>query len=146
MNSPTYMDMVQWEKRGNCLSRYQTISRSSRSNSNVLRSLCILNSQFRPHQENTPEKLSTRTKDQWNKLILTPVGIQRRSPLLILSVTVVVCVDTSARILRRYKSENAAYMSIGVHQSSISACCRGKQATAGGFRWRFCELPETMST
>lgn len=38
-----------------------------------------------------------------------------------------------------FKSITAASIALGINKSSISACCSGKNKTAGGYRWRYAE-------
>lgn len=45
----------------------------------------------------------------------------------------VVCVETNAE----YESINKASIQTGISQSSISAVCKGKRKTAGGYHWHY---------
>ncbi len=45
----------------------------------------------------------------------------------------VICLETN----RKFDSINSAAEFVGVSPSKISACCLGKQKTAGGFRWKY---------
>ena len=40
---------------------------------------------------------------------------------------------------REFKSESHAARETGINQSSISACCQGKQKTAGKYHWKYVE-------
>lgn len=42
-------------------------------------------------------------------------------------------------IIRRWDCAMDAYRDIGINNRNISACCRGKLKSAGGYRWRFAE-------
>ena len=45
-----------------------------------------------------------------------------------------------------YHSLTAAEKATGVDHSSISRCCKGKTLTAGGYYWRYAELPANEKT
>ena len=45
----------------------------------------------------------------------------------------IICLETS----KVYPSLNEAKRKLGVEVGSISACCRGKQNTAGGYHWKY---------
>lgn len=45
--------------------------------------------------------------------------------------------DMSGKLIRVYPSGAAAALASGVPQSSVSACCRGRVNSAGGYRWEF---------
>tara|TARA_R110002167_G_scaffold54830_1_gene156157 strand:- start:22 stop:1404 length:1383 start_codon:yes stop_codon:yes gene_type:complete len=40
-------------------------------------------------------------------------------------------------LIKEYESTKQAASETGVHQSSVTTCCRGKQKSAGGFVWRY---------
>lgn len=48
------------------------------------------------------------------------------------------CVETG----EIFPTQQAAADSVGVSQASVSACCRGKSRTAGGYRWEFADRGE----
>ena len=41
------------------------------------------------------------------------------------------------QFVKRWSSASDAARELGLHQSKISSCCRGKRHTAGGYIWRF---------
>lgn len=43
----------------------------------------------------------------------------------------------NGKIVNAWPSEGMAAMCLGIAQGSISACCRGIQETAGGFKWEY---------
>ena len=45
--------------------------------------------------------------------------------------------DLEKNILNEYESINEAQFKTNTKYQHISACCRGKQKTAGGFIWRY---------
>jgi len=45
--------------------------------------------------------------------------------------------DLENNLIKEYKSQNQASRETGVRQGDISACCTGKQKTAGGYVWKF---------
>lgn len=47
----------------------------------------------------------------------------------------VICVETG----QRYAATAEAAREMGVSQTNVSACCRGKRRTAGGYHWRFAD-------
>lgn len=47
--------------------------------------------------------------------------------------------DVDGNVLNTFPSGLAAAKAVGVSQSGVSACCRGKVKTVGGFRWEFVE-------
>ena len=49
----------------------------------------------------------------------------------------VVQLDADENIVNEYKSIKEASLISGVNTTNISHCCKGKQKTAGGFRWIF---------
>lgn len=49
----------------------------------------------------------------------------------------IVQLEKNNKIVKTYESINDAANKIGIYSSGISSCCRGKQKTAGGFKWRF---------
>lgn len=47
--------------------------------------------------------------------------------------------DLKGNLLNEYESLNEAELKTNVKYQHISSCCRGKQKTAGGFKWRYKE-------
>lgn len=47
----------------------------------------------------------------------------------------VLCIDEDGCIIRRYKSLREAARVLKVSSSHISACCKGKRLSVGGYRW-----------
>jgi hypothetical protein len=45
--------------------------------------------------------------------------------------------DKNNNIIAEYLSQAEAFRQTGIRQGDISACCLGKQKTAGGFIWEF---------
>lgn len=45
--------------------------------------------------------------------------------------------DKKGNIINEYPSQAEAFRQTGVRQTDISACCVGKQKTAGGYIWKF---------
>lgn len=43
----------------------------------------------------------------------------------------------TGEVIREWESATDASLKLGINNSHISACCRGKRNSAGGFRWRF---------
>lgn len=70
-------------------------------------------------------KPSAETIAKWkisNKSLMTPVEqIDKKTNV----------------VIARFDSTMDAFRNTGVNSSTISACCRGKRKTAGGFRWRY---------
>ena len=62
-------------------------------------------------------------------------GNQRPYPKNNASSKAIVCLETNTT----YPSAMEAARQIGIGNSDISAVCRGKQKTAGGFHWEFLE-------
>ena len=44
---------------------------------------------------------------------------------------------TTGEILEVFNSQLEAAASLGIHQCNISDAIRGRQATAGGYKWKF---------
>jgi len=49
----------------------------------------------------------------------------------------VLCIDEDGCVIRRYKSLSAAARLLKLSSSHISACCKGKRLTVGGYRWAY---------
>jgi hypothetical protein len=45
--------------------------------------------------------------------------------------------DLEGNIIKEYESQNLASRETKIQQGDISACCNGKQKTAGGYVWKF---------
>jgi hypothetical protein len=45
--------------------------------------------------------------------------------------------DKKGNIINEYLSQAEAFRQTGVRQTDISACCIGRQKTAGGYIWKF---------
>lgn len=45
--------------------------------------------------------------------------------------------DKSGVIINTYQSAKHAGIELGINQWNIGLCCRGKQKTAGGYKWEF---------
>lgn len=51
----------------------------------------------------------------------------------------VVCCTKDGERLREYKSIRRAEAETGVYHKDISRCCRGRNKTAGGFKWAYAQ-------
>lgn len=49
----------------------------------------------------------------------------------------------SGKTIRLWRCIREADEVLGIDNSSISRCCRGKQNTAGGYKWEYIEMSET---
>lgn len=45
--------------------------------------------------------------------------------------------DTDHRFIRRWESTKAIERELGISHSNVTACCKGKQKTSGGFCWEY---------
>ena len=47
------------------------------------------------------------------------------------------------KVIRLWKCIREASETLNIDNSSISRCCKGKQMTAGGYKWEYVEMSET---
>lgn len=45
--------------------------------------------------------------------------------------------DIDGNLIQTYESASYASRVLGINQSSISACCKGKHKTVGGYKWKY---------
>lgn len=91
--------------------------------------------------EETKAKISNSLK-KWNEEHVSPNKGRKykKSPEAIMATSIghyktVICIETGVV----YKSIMFASSQTKIDSSSISAVCRGKRKSAGGFHWRYCK-------
>jgi hypothetical protein len=77
------------------------------------------------YEKNKNHKPSSSQKEKMRQIMINKLG------------TSVVQQDKNGNIIREYPSQAEAYRQTKIRQSDISACCIGRQKTAGGYIWKF---------
>jgi hypothetical protein len=77
------------------------------------------------YEKNKNHKQSSSQKEKMKQIMINKLGI----PIL--------QQDKKGNIIKEYPSQAEAFRQTGTRQSDISACCAGKQKTAGGYIWKF---------
>ncbi len=90
----------------------------------------------RKHTEATKAKLrsrifSTETREKMSKSHYDCSGLKNPSAKAIVQLSL------SGELIREYGYANQASKECNLDLSSIIKCCRGKQKTCGGYRWKY---------
>lgn len=84
-----------------------------------------------------PATIEKRRQAKKRPYSLTPISEERRAEISQRLSKPIIQMDRRWNFIREYSSIKEASLSTGIHQSTISNCCRGKGRTAGDFRWKF---------
>lgn len=91
------------------------------------------NLRLRTHKENCNNPLTKAKYSESNKGKITETLLQKRDKQKKMAYQYTI----DGELIGIYESLNEAARQTGVFETSISACCRGKQQTAGGFKWSY---------
>lgn len=81
-------------------------------------------------QNNTVENLEWSTRSE-NLIHAYSSGLKKQKTKAVDMFTVY------GEFIKSFQSQKEAEVNTGIHQGSISGCCRGKNKTAGGYVWQY---------
>lgn len=92
----------------------------------------------RSHKQSTKEKISKALEGGNNPMYGKTQSDEARANISAKNGRLVVAIDVNTnQIVNTYCSMRMAEKVTGIAHEHISACCRGKQKTAGGYRWEY---------
>lgn len=54
----------------------------------------------------------------------------------------VICIDCTTGLIEEFKSASKASKQLGIDRSHITACCKGRLKSAGGFYWQYADTKD----
>ena len=77
------------------------------------------------YEKNKNHKQSSSQKEKMKQIMINKLGVS------------IIQQDKNSNLIQEYPSQAEAFRQTRIKQSCISACCIGKQKTAGGFIWKY---------
>lgn len=91
---------------------------------------CVDNLRWCTQKENSNNPLSKKHYSD-NAAMLGKFGAEHNSSISIVQLT------KDGKFIKKWTCSYEVQRELGINQSAITKCCRGKQKTAGGFRWMY---------